>query len=175
MLDKTDLPRDDKGRVIADAYLRVRGLPGAWTGGDCAAVPDLASDEPDALCAPTAEHAMRQGRRLADNLIAEIRGKHSQPPQQYRHRYIGAVAGIGRLQGVAEIYGLRLHGAPAWLLHRGYHWAMLPTAARKARVLTDWALDALFPRDISALAELEEPRKPLQTAARAPSLATQAP
>jgi NADH dehydrogenase len=77
------------------------------------------------------------------------------------------------MQGVAEIYGVRLRGAPAWLLHRGYHWAMLPSAARKARVLTDWTLDALFPRDISALAELEEPRKPLQTAVRAPSLVVQ--
>jgi NADH dehydrogenase len=175
MLDNTDLPRDNKGRLPADAYLRVRGAPGAWTGGDCAAVPDLTSDEPDAVCAFTAAHAIRQARRLADNLVAEIRGKHSRPPQPYRHRYAGAVAGLGRLQGVAEIYGVRLRGAPAWLLHRGYHWVMLPSAARKARVLTDWALDALFPRDISALAELEEPRKPLQTAARAPSLVTQAP
>jgi NADH dehydrogenase len=173
MLDTTDLVRDDQGRVLADAYLRVRGAPGAWTGGDCAAVPDLIRDEPNALCEPTAEHAIRQGRRLADNLIAEIRGERSHPPQLYRHRYAGAVAGLGRLQGVAEIYGVRLRGAPAWLLHRGYHWVMLPSAARKARVLTDWALDALLSRDISALAELEEPRKPLQTAARAPSLVTQ--
>jgi NADH dehydrogenase len=84
-------------------------------------------------------------------------------------------AGIGRLQGVAEVYGVRLRGAPAWLLHRGYHWIMLPTAARKARVLADWALDALFRRDISALAELDEPRKPLQTSVRAPSLVTPSP
>jgi NADH dehydrogenase len=173
MLEATDLPRDDQGRVPADAYLRVPGAPGAWTGGDCAAVPDLTRDEPGALCEPTAGHAIRQGRRLADNLIAELRGERSHPPQPYRHRYPGAVAGMGRLQGVAEIYGVRLRGAPAWLLHRGYHWLMLPTSARKARVLTDWALDALFERDTSALAELEEPRKPLQTAARAPSLVVQ--
>jgi NADH dehydrogenase len=173
MLDNTDLPRDDQGRVLADAYLRIHGVSGAWTGGDCAAVPDLTRDEPGALCEPTAEHAIRQGRRLADNLIAEVRGRHSHPPEPYRHRYPGAVVGMGRMQGVAEIYGVRLRGAPAWLLHRGYHWAMLPSAARKARVLTDWTLDALFPRDISALAELEEPRKPLQTAVRAPSLVVQ--
>jgi NADH dehydrogenase len=171
MLDQTDLPRHPDGRVAADAYLRVRGTPSAWTGGDCAAVPDLTRDEPGALCAPTAEHAIRQGRRLADNLIADLRGRrHSGPPKPYRHRYAGSVVGMGRLQGVAEVYGVRVRGAPAWLLHRGYHWWMLPSAARKARVLTDWALDALFARDISALAELEEPRKPLQTAVRAPAL-----
>jgi NADH dehydrogenase len=174
MLDNTDLPRDDKGRVLADAYLRVRGAAGAWTGGDCAAVPDLASGEPGALCAPTAQHAIRQARRLADNLVSEIRGGHDHPPEPYRHRFAGSVAGLGRMQGVAQVYDIRLRGLPAWLLHRGYHLAMLPSSARKARVLTDWLLDAVLPRDITALAELEEPRKPLQTAARAPSLVTQA-
>jgi NADH dehydrogenase len=167
MLDKTDLPRDDRGRVIADAYLRVRELSGAWTGGDCAAVPDLASDKPGALCAPTAQHAVRQARRLADNLVAEIRGGHRHPPQPYRHRYAGSVAGLGRFQGVAQIYEVRLRGLPAWLLHRGYHLALLPSGARKIRVLTDWTLEALFPRDISALGELEQPRRALQAAARA--------
>ncbi|NJC65674.1 FAD-dependent oxidoreductase [Planosporangium flavigriseum] len=174
MLDHTDLPRDPEGRVLADAYLRVRGTPGAWTGGDCAAVPDLTCDEPGALCAPTAQHAIRQGRRLADNLVADVRGpQRNGPPKPYRHRYAGSVMGMGRMQGVAEVYGVRLSGTPAWLLHRVYHWLMLPSGAGKARVLTDWIFDALFSRDISALAELQEPHKPLQTAARAPAPSTQ--
>jgi NADH dehydrogenase len=117
-----------------------------------------------------AEHAIGQARRLADNLIAELGHKRSRPPEPYRHRYAGAVAGLGRRQGVAQVYHVRLRGLPAWLLHRAYHLAKLPSEVRKARVLTDWALDALLPRDISSLAELEEPRKPLQTSARAPSL-----
>ncbi|NJC71724.1 NAD(P)/FAD-dependent oxidoreductase [Planosporangium thailandense] len=175
VVEDTDLPRDDQGRLLADAYLRVRGLRGAWTGGDCAAVPDLTSDDPNALCAPTAQHAIRQGRRIADNLISELRGRHSAPPEPYRHRFIGVVAGLGRLEGVAQVYDIHLRGLPAWVLHRGYHLMMLPSTHRKMRVLTDWIIDAVFPRDITALGELEEPRKPLQTAARAPSLVTQSP
>ncbi|GII22937.1 NAD(P)/FAD-dependent oxidoreductase [Planosporangium mesophilum] len=173
LVDNTDLPRDERSRILADAYLRVRGQAGAWTGGDCAAVPDLTSDDPNALCAPTAQHAIRQGRRLADNLVAELRADHRHPPEPYRHRFAGAVAGLGRLEGVAQIYGIRLRGVPAWLLHRGYHLAMLPSNPRKVRVFTDWVLASVFPRDINALGELEEPRKPLQTAARAPTLVTQ--
>jgi NADH dehydrogenase len=173
IVDNTDLPRDEKGRVLADAYLRVCDTVGAWTGGDCAAVPDLAGDEPGALCAPTAQHAIRQGRRLADNIIAEIRRSSDHPPQPYRHRYAGSVAGLGRFEGVAQVYNVKLRGVPAWLLHRAYHWAMLPSPARQARVLTDWIIETIFPHDIAALAELEEPRKPLQTAARAPTLMTQ--
>ncbi|MGC9670450.1 NAD(P)/FAD-dependent oxidoreductase [Planosporangium sp. 12N6] len=167
MLDSTDLPRDDRGRVIADAYLRVRSAPGAWTGGDCAAVPDLTSRTPGALCTPTAQHAVRQARRLADNLLSEIRFGRGQAPEPYRHRPVGTVAGLGRFEGVAQIYDVRLRGLPAWLLHRGYHWALLPSGPRKARVLSGWLLGALFPRDISALGELEQPRRPLQAAARA--------
>ncbi|GAA1795145.1 NAD(P)/FAD-dependent oxidoreductase [Planosporangium flavigriseum] len=166
MLDKTDLPRDDKGRVVADAYLRVRGMPGAWAGGDCAAVPDLTGRDPNALCPPTAQHAVRQARRLADNLISDLRGPHGHPPQPFRHRHAGSVAGLGRFQGVAEVYHVRMRGLPAWLLHRGYHWALLPSPVRKARVLAGWTLDSVFPRDIVASGELEQPRRPLQVAAR---------
>ncbi|MGC9671345.1 NAD(P)/FAD-dependent oxidoreductase [Planosporangium sp. 12N6] len=174
ILEHTDLPRDDRGQLPADAYLRVRGVPGAWTGGDCAAVPDLTSDNPNALCPRTADHAERQARRLADNLVAEIRGRrHSGPPKPYAHRLPITVVGLGRLTGVAQVYDVRLRGRPAWTLHRLYHWLRLPSRPRKLRVLVDWAVDSLVPRDISALAELEEPRRPLQEAVRAPSLVTE--
>lgn len=166
MLECTDLPRDGLGRVLADAYLRVQRTPGAWTAGDCAAVPDLASREPGALCLPTAQHAIRQARRLADNLVAELRGERRHPPRPYRHRFVGSVAGIGRFQGVAQVYGVCLTGLPAWLLHRAYHLTKLPSATRRRRVLADWILDALSPRDISALTELEQPRSSLQATAR---------
>jgi NADH:ubiquinone reductase (H+-translocating) len=171
MLAATDLPRDASGRLIADAYLRVRGTQGAWTGGDCAAVPDLADDRPDALCAPTAQHAVHQARRLAANLVAELRRRAWYPPRPYRYRYVGSTACMGRYKGVAQIHRLQLCGLPAWIVHRAYHWAYLPSSAGRLRVITDWSLDALFPRDISSLGELEQPRRELQDAARAQSLA----
>jgi NADH:ubiquinone reductase (H+-translocating) len=156
VLAETDLPLDDQGRLVADAFLRVRGTPDAWTAGDCAAVPDLTSDEPGALCAPTAQHAVRQARRLADNLVALLRNR---PPLPYRHRYVGSVASLGRFQGVAQIYGRQMCGWPAWLLHRGYHLLRLPSAGRRTRVFTDWLIAAVFPRDIVSLGEIHQPRE----------------
>src|SRR5919202_1091790 len=141
----TALPRDDEGRLVADAFLRVRDSAGAWTAGDCAAVPDLTAREPGTLCAATAQHAVRQARRLADNLIAELRGR---PVQAYRHRYVGSVASLGRFQGAAQLYGARVRGLPAWLMHRAYHWTKLPTAGRKARGLAGRMIGAVFPRDV---------------------------
>jgi NADH dehydrogenase len=156
ILANTDLPRDDRGRLVADPDLRVRDTTAAWTAGDCAAVPDLTSDQPGALCAPTAQHAVRQAKRLADNLVGSLRGGRL---REYRHRYAGSVASLGRFQGVAEVYGVRLRGLPAWLLHRGYHLSHLPSRARQVRILADWVLGAVFPRDVVSLGEIHQPRE----------------
>jgi NADH:ubiquinone reductase (H+-translocating) len=75
------------------------------------------------------------------------------------------VATLGLHQGVAEVYGLRLKGWPAWVMHRLYHVSRMPTANRKARVLADWILDAGFPRQVVAIGELQEPRHEFVTSA----------
>ncbi|MBX6722857.1 MAG: FAD-dependent oxidoreductase, partial [Dactylosporangium sp.] len=87
MLDNTDLPRDERGRVTCLATLQVvrpdgSVVEGAWSAGDCAAVPDLTAAEPGALCSPSAQHAVRQAKRLADNIVAVLQGR---PPRPYRH------------------------------------------------------------------------------------------
>ncbi|WP_107080044.1 FAD-dependent oxidoreductase [Streptomyces sp. NBRC 109706] len=114
------------------------------------------------LCAPNAQHAVRQARRLADNLAATLRGK---PTTDYRHRHAGSVASLGLHKGVARVYGRRLKGFPAWLVHRVYHLSRVPTGNRKARVLAEWALAGLFKREIVSLGSLEHPRAEFELAA----------
>ena len=75
LLESSDLPLDDVKRVKCRADLHVVDTPDAWAAGDCAAVPDLTKDSPDALCGPTAQHAVRQAKRLGDNIVASLRGK----------------------------------------------------------------------------------------------------
>jgi len=164
----TGLAQDEKGRLVADPFLRVRQATGVWTAGDCAAVPDLTADMPGALCQPTAQHAVRQARRLADNIVASMRGRRL---QVYRHRYVGSVASLGRFQGVAQLYGLRMHGLPAWTLHRIYHLGKLPTFGRRVRVLADWTIAAVFPRDIVSLGEVHRPRETFERSAHQLELA----
>ncbi|RKT83204.1 NADH dehydrogenase [Saccharopolyspora antimicrobica] len=155
MLEDSDLPRDTKGRVECTAKLQVRGTHNVFSAGDCAAVPDLTSSDPDALCSPSAQHAVRQAKLLADNIVALLRGE---PLTDYKHRYAGSVAGLGLFQGAAEVYGVKLKGFPAWLLHRVYHLAKMPTASHKARILGDWLLELPFRRQVVALGELHDPR-----------------
>jgi NADH dehydrogenase FAD-containing subunit len=155
MLAQTDLPVDARGRVECEATLQVKGMPGAWAAGDLAAVPDL-TKEPGATTAPNAQHAVRQAKRLADNIVAVLSGAE---PVPYRHKYAGSVASLGLHKGVAQVYGVKLKGWPAWAMHRGYHVSRVPTFNRKARVVADWALASVFRREVIALGQLQDPRR----------------
>ncbi|MFE9299169.1 NAD(P)/FAD-dependent oxidoreductase [Streptomyces niveus] len=162
ILAATDLPLDKRGRLICTAKLAVDGAEHAWSAGDAAAVPDLAADEPGAECAPNAQHAVRQARVLAENILASLRGE---TPRDYRYRYAGSVASLGLHKGVAQVYGRKLKGYPAWLMHRVYHLSRVPTFNRKARVLAEWTLSGLFKREIVSLGSLEHPRAEFELAA----------
>lgn len=155
LLGQTDLPLDERGRLRANADLTVQGVDNAWTAGDCAAVPDLSKPDPNATCSPSAQHAVRQAKRLGDNLVARLRGG---PTVDYEHGYAGSVASLGLYRGVAEIYGVRWRGFPAWFMHRTYHVSRVPTFNRKVRVILDWTLALFFRREIVSLGSLQNPR-----------------
>jgi NADH dehydrogenase len=154
MLADTDFPLDERGRLRATAFLQIDGARNAWTAGDCAAVPDLTEGE-GATTGPSAQHAVRQARRLADNILADLRGR---PIEPYAHRYAGSVASLGLHKGVAEIYGVKLRGFPAWFMHRTYHLSRVPTTNRKVRVMADWTLALFFRREIVSLGSFADPR-----------------
>lgn len=158
LLAKFGLPLDERGRVVTDEYLRVQGTDGAWAAGDCAAVPDLRSG---GLCPPTAQHAMRQGRRLGKNVARALRARR---PKAFRHRNLGQLVGLGRYKGVARIPGMRFRGFVAWLLQRSYHLLAVPTLNRKLRVMVDWGLTLFLGRDVVHLGALRPPARPVSEA-----------
>jgi NADH:quinone reductase (non-electrogenic) len=148
LLREWALALDEKGRVEVDELLRVRGQEHVWALGDCARVPNTRSDRPDP---PTCQHALRQARRLAKNLVG--------PPEPYGYRMLGQVATLGRHKGIAEVLGLRLRGFVGWWVTRTYHLYQLPLAQRKLRVVVDWTVSLLFRRDIAELGQLGHPEK----------------
>jgi len=162
VLAASGLPLSPRGRLVAEATLRVAGTDGAWSAGDAAAVPDLTAEKPGTECAPNAQHAVRQAKVLADNLAAALRG---QPLAEYRHKHVGSVASLGLHEGVALLYGRKIKGYRAWLIHRAYHLSRVPTFNRKARVLAEWVLAGLFKREIVSLGSLEHPRAEFEAAA----------
>lgn len=161
MLAATDLPLDDRGRVRCAATLEVDGLTGVFAAGDAAAVPDLTKQDPGAMCPPSAQHASRQAKRLARNIVATLRGG---PVVRYRHVNAGSVASLGLYQGVAQIYGVKLRGFPAWALHRAYHLATMPTVHRKVRIAADWLIALPFKRQIVATGQQQHPHHEFEIA-----------
>lgn len=161
VLEATDLPLDERGRLVCDADLRVHGVPDAWGAGDNAAVPDVTN--PGQLCSPSAQHAVRQAKTLADNIIATMRGFDAKP---YAHKHNGSVASLGLYKGVAQVKGIKIKGFPAWFLHRTYHMTKVPTTRRKVAVVTDWTIAFLFKRDVTSLWGMHEPRRAFAEAAR---------
>jgi NADH dehydrogenase len=148
LLDLLDLPRLPNGKVETETTLQVKGRPGVWALGDCAAIPDLITGK---SCPPTAQHALRQGRQVAENVAASLQGK---PPREFRFRPIGLLAGLGRRSAVVEIRGLKFSGFLAWWMWRTVYLLKLPGFERKVRVALDWTLDLFFPRDIVYLRPL---------------------
>ena len=135
-----------------------------WAIGDAAAVPDPAQKRKRA-CPPTAQHAIRQGRVVADNVAHTLQGRRTRP---LRYRTLGVFVDMGQHKAVTTMLGLRLRGFPAWFAARTYHLAMMPGIARKVRLGLDWGVGLLFGRASAELGQLGHP-DPLERHLEAPA------
>ena len=136
----------ERGRLLTNEYMEIPDAPGHWSLGDCAYVPDVTN--PPNACPPTAQHALRQGTRLAKNIAATVRGE---PKKRFEFKALGKLAGLGHRSAVADILGLKLSGVVAWFMWRAIYLMKLPGIDRKIRVATDWFLDLILPADIVQL------------------------
>ncbi len=145
--------RKERGRIVVNECLEVPEYPGIWAIGDCAYVVDPKTSRP---YPPTAQHAVRQGRRVAENIIASIRGR---PKKPFAFSSFGQLVPLGRRSAIAEILGFKCRGFFAWWLWRTIYLSKLPGLERKIRVAIDWTLDLFLPRDIVLLKTLLKKRR----------------
>lgn len=129
-----------RGRLAVTADMCLPGADGVFALGDAAAVPDHAKGVEGAVCPPTAQHALRQGRQVADNVIATLTGRLLRP---YHHKDLGLVVDLGGTDAVSRPLGVELRGLPAQVAARGYHWSALRTNVAKTRVMTNWLLNSI--------------------------------
>ncbi len=153
MLKTLPCERNKAGAVVAETTLRVTGLDGVWGIGDCAQIPDM--NQEGKSCPPTAQHALRQGALVAENIAAALRGR---PPRPFRFRTIGMLVALGHRTAVAEVRGLKFSGFLAWFMWRTVYLSKLPGLEKKVRVALDWTLDLFFPRDIVLTANVPTPK-----------------
>jgi NADH:ubiquinone reductase (H+-translocating) len=133
-----------KGRLVVDEYMAVPSTAYIYACGDCAAVPDVT--RPGQVCGMTAQHAERQGKRIARNVAASLG---IGTARRYEHHDLGFLVDLGGPAAAINPLKIPLSGPPAAVITRGYHlWAM---SGNRARVLTDWMLNATTPAEITSL------------------------
>lgn len=149
VLETLPLERDKRGAVVVDSTMAVKGRPGVWALGDCAALVDGKSGKP---CPPTAQFALREARRLATNIVRAVRGE---APKPFHFDSLGALCVVGHHTACAELTvpffrdkTVRFSGLLAWLMWRAIYVGKLPGLERKVRVVFDWIIELFFPRDI---------------------------
>lgn len=129
-----------KGRIITEQTLQVQGSDCLWALGDCSAIP---TDNPEMICPPTAQFAIREAKQLAENIVASLEGK---PQQAFHFKGLGMMGALGHHSAVAELFGkIRLSGLLAWFMWRAIYWWKLPGLDRKIKVFFSWLLDMIIP------------------------------
>ncbi|HET9300361.1 MAG TPA: NAD(P)/FAD-dependent oxidoreductase, partial [Candidatus Polarisedimenticolaceae bacterium] len=110
---------DARGRIAVHPTMRSQSHPEVWALGDCAAIPG-----PDGRLYPAlAQHAVREGKQLARNIVAVLDGR---APAPFLFHALGTMASLGHTRAVARAFGLRLTGFPAWWLRRTYYLFQMP-------------------------------------------------
>jgi NADH:ubiquinone reductase (H+-translocating) len=144
LVQHLEVPKE-KGRIRTTPDMRIEGQSNAWTLGDCAYIINAFDNKPSPT---TAQFAVRQGTQAALNLVRVVRGE---PTQPFHFKELGQLCSIGGYSAVAEMFGMRVSGFPAWFMWRGVYLLKLPTWSRRIKVALDWSWDLLFPRDLGFL------------------------
>jgi NADH dehydrogenase len=142
LLDRLPFERDERGRIVTDACLRVAGAENVWAAGDCAAVPHPQGG----TCPQLAHYAATGGTRIAWNIRRLLAGKE---PQPYTFTGMGEACSLGHRSAVAQLWGIPLTGPLAWIGWRFIVLSMfMPSWGRRVRLLFDWFFTPLIGREI---------------------------
>jgi NADH dehydrogenase len=144
------LEKSRKGAVVVEPTMRVKDRPEVWALGDCASIPSPGGKP----YPPLAQHALREARVLAQNIVTALRGGTDLKPFIYETK--GLLAALGHYDGVGRIGKIRLKGFPAWWVWRSYYLFQMPQWSRRIRIMIDWTVALLFRNDVVQLDLMRE-------------------
>jgi NADH dehydrogenase len=144
LLASFPVEKDQRGRILTDATMRSTSHPNVWAIGDCATIPDPEGKP----YPPLAQHALREARVLARNLVATLRGG---PAEPFVYKTMGVLASLGHYSGVGRVTKFKIRGFLAWWAWRSYYLMQMPRFERKLRIVLDWTVALFFPNDIVKL------------------------
>jgi len=141
---RTPVQRDKRGRIVTDAALRSVSHSSVWAIGDCAAIPS-----PDGAQYPAlAQHAVREARAVARNVVAELSGRR---PVPFFYNSLGSMAALGRTRAAVDLRGFHLSGFIAWWIRRTYYLFQMPRWERRLRIALDWTVSLICRPDLTKI------------------------
>src|ERR671930_2087571 len=139
---------DKRHAIVVNNFLEVKGYEGqVYALGDCASITDPHTGKP---YPPTAQHAVREAKVTAKNIIFDIEGKQNKKVK-FDYKTKGMMAEIGKRTGVATLFGFKVHGFLAWWIWRTYYLMNLPTIKKKLKVIGDWTMDLIYKPDVAMI------------------------
>jgi NADH:ubiquinone reductase (H+-translocating) len=151
VISNLDCDHDKHHRIICNNYLELSGYEGqVYALGDCASITDPQTGKP---YPPTAQHAIRQGKVAAKNIISSVERRRKK--QKFDYKTKGMMAEIGKRTGVAKLFGFKVYGFVAWWLWRTFYLSNLPTIKKKLKVMGDWTMDLVYKPDVAMIKSYE--------------------
>ena len=138
------LEKDRKGRIATDGAMLAKDRSNVWALGDCASIPDPSGNPYPQL----AQHALREARVVAQNIVATVNGR---PTQPFVYNTLGTLAALGHYDGVGRVWKFKLRGFLAWFAWRTYYLMQMPRWERRIRIMMDWTIALLFKNDVVKL------------------------
>ncbi|MBL4642293.1 MAG: NAD(P)/FAD-dependent oxidoreductase [Flavobacteriaceae bacterium] len=119
-------------RIKVDAYNKVVGYKNVYAIGDIAA---MMSEENPRGHGMMAQPALQQGKLLAKNILAEMKGK---PLKAFVYNDKGSMATIGRNKAVVDLPNWKFQGVFAWFVWMFVHLFSLIGFRNRAIVFLNW-------------------------------------
>jgi NADH:ubiquinone reductase (non-electrogenic) len=136
LLRKTEFKLTKQGKVITDAFLKVKNYDNIYAIGDCSEI----ENNPLPV---TAQVAQQQGLFLAKLLNGKNKNK------KFSYKNLGMLAYVGSDRALADLPQYKGRGFIAFLLWRSAYLTKLVSFKNKILVLFDWVKTFLFGRDVS--------------------------
>jgi NADH dehydrogenase len=138
LAEATGAERDRAGRVTVEPDLSLPGHPEVFALGDMVRV---RNPEGEVVTLPgVAPVAMQEGRHAARAIRDRLAGRR---PAPFRYHDKGNLATIGRAAAVADVKGLHLSGAIAWVTWLVVHLWYLVGFQNRVLVMVRWAFSFL--------------------------------
>lgn len=100
--EKVELQKNEKGRLLADKYLKAEGKDGVYLVGD-----NIGYKEEKGYTPQIVEAAIQSGKTVATNILANIQGEKE---TEFKPEYHGFMVSIGGRYAISDTMGMKMSG-----------------------------------------------------------------